>query len=127
VRSNRTKFEEASTGKLTVRNDLVIRATGLVSGEVRYGELPLEVGGEMAGDACVGFNADTNRWRRIGIERTVTIGRLPPLRAKATDSACSRSIEACKFRIAQIRSMLAHLRSGKTFDPRTVRSSHIPP
>ena len=37
-------------GKLTARNRLIIHATGKVTGEVRYGELEIERGGEISGD-----------------------------------------------------------------------------
>jgi len=37
-------------GKLTARSRLVIHATGKVTGEVRYGELEIERGGEISGD-----------------------------------------------------------------------------
>lgn len=37
-------------GELTVRKQLVIRATGNVSGKIRYGKLSIEEGGELAGD-----------------------------------------------------------------------------
>lgn len=36
-------------GELTVRNRLMIRATGQVKGNVRYGELELERGGRLSG------------------------------------------------------------------------------
>jgi cytoskeletal protein CcmA (bactofilin family) len=36
-------------GELTVRNRLLIRATGRVKGTVRYGELELERGGRISG------------------------------------------------------------------------------
>jgi cytoskeletal protein CcmA (bactofilin family) len=36
-------------GSLTVRKRLLIRATGRVSGQVRYGELEIERGGRLAG------------------------------------------------------------------------------
>jgi cytoskeletal protein CcmA (bactofilin family) len=36
-------------GDLTVRNRLLIRSTGRVSGNVRYGELELERGGRLSG------------------------------------------------------------------------------
>jgi cytoskeletal protein CcmA (bactofilin family) len=38
------------TGELTVRKRLVIHATGKVSGNVRYGKLVIEEGGELSGD-----------------------------------------------------------------------------
>jgi cytoskeletal protein CcmA (bactofilin family) len=37
-------------GELTVRKQLVIHATGKVTGKVRYGKLTIEEGGELAGD-----------------------------------------------------------------------------
>ena len=37
-------------GELTVRKQCVIRATGRVSGKIRYGKLSIEEGGELSGD-----------------------------------------------------------------------------
>jgi len=37
-------------GELTVRKQLVIHATGKVSGKIRYGKLSIEEGGELSGD-----------------------------------------------------------------------------
>ncbi len=37
-------------GELTVRKHLVIRATGHVSGKIRYGKISVEEGGELSGD-----------------------------------------------------------------------------
>lgn len=37
-------------GDLTARKHLVIRATGKVSGKIRYGKLAIEEGGELSGD-----------------------------------------------------------------------------
>jgi cytoskeletal protein CcmA (bactofilin family) len=37
-------------GELTVRRQLVIRATGHVSGKIRYGKLSIEEGGELSGE-----------------------------------------------------------------------------
>ena len=42
----RGRFE----GELTVRKQLVIHATGRVSGKIRYGRLTVEDGGEISGD-----------------------------------------------------------------------------
>jgi cytoskeletal protein CcmA (bactofilin family) len=42
----RGRFE----GELTARKQLVIRATGRVSGKVRYGKVAIEEGGELSGD-----------------------------------------------------------------------------
>jgi len=46
----RGRFE----GALTVRNRLLIRATGQVVGTVRYGQLEVECGGRISGDVQVG-------------------------------------------------------------------------
>jgi cytoskeletal protein CcmA (bactofilin family) len=37
-------------GELTARKQLVIHATGKVSGKIRYGKLTIEEGGELSGD-----------------------------------------------------------------------------
>jgi cytoskeletal protein CcmA (bactofilin family) len=37
-------------GELTVRKQLVIHATGKVTGKIRYGKLTIEEGGELSGD-----------------------------------------------------------------------------
>jgi cytoskeletal protein CcmA (bactofilin family) len=42
----RGRFE----GELTARKQLVIRATGRVSGTIRYGKVAIEEGGELSGD-----------------------------------------------------------------------------
>src|SRR2546426_4631505 len=44
----RGRFE----GELTARKQLVIRATGKVSGKVRYGKVAIEEGGEISGDVA---------------------------------------------------------------------------
>ncbi|GGB94878.1 hypothetical protein GCM10007205_00170 [Oxalicibacterium flavum] len=41
-------------GDLTVRQKLVIYATGKVSGKIRYGNLVIEEGGQLSGDVQVG-------------------------------------------------------------------------
>lgn len=41
-------------GELTVRQKLVIYATGKVSGTIRYGKLVIEEGGQLSGDVQVG-------------------------------------------------------------------------
>jgi len=43
-------------GDLTVRNKLVIYATGKVTGKIRYGKLVIEEGGQLTGDLQVGGN-----------------------------------------------------------------------
>ena len=42
----RGRFE----GELTARKQLIIRATGKLSGKVRYGKVAIEEGGELSGD-----------------------------------------------------------------------------
>lgn len=44
-------------GDLTVRQKLVIYATGKVSGKIRYGKLVIEEGGQLAGDVQVGTSS----------------------------------------------------------------------
>jgi cytoskeletal protein CcmA (bactofilin family) len=48
-------------GELTARKQLVIRATGRVSGKIRYGKVAIEEGGELSGDiaALPGEAAET--------------------------------------------------------------------
>lgn len=41
-------------GDLTVRQKLVIYATGKVSGKIRYGKIVIEEGGQLSGDVQVG-------------------------------------------------------------------------
>jgi cytoskeletal protein CcmA (bactofilin family) len=40
-------------GNLTVRNRLMIRSTGKVTGEIRYGMLEIECGGQISGDVQI--------------------------------------------------------------------------
>lgn len=47
-------------GDVTVRQKLVIYATGKVSGKIRYGKVVIEEGGQLAGDVQVGTAANTN-------------------------------------------------------------------
>jgi cytoskeletal protein CcmA (bactofilin family) len=42
----RGRFE----GNMTVRKRLMIRATGRVSGTIRYGQIEIECGGQISGD-----------------------------------------------------------------------------
>ncbi|MPN62135.1 hypothetical protein SDC9_209882 [bioreactor metagenome] len=37
-------------GELTARSQLIIHATGKVSGKIRYGKLVIDEGGELCGD-----------------------------------------------------------------------------
>ncbi|HYP69618.1 MAG TPA: polymer-forming cytoskeletal protein [Variovorax sp.] len=45
-------------GNLTVREKLVIHATGKVSGKIRYGKLVIEEGGQLSGEVSVGTSTD---------------------------------------------------------------------
>ncbi len=47
-------------GDVTVRQKLVIYATGKVSGKIRYGKVVIEEGGQLAGDVQVGIASNTN-------------------------------------------------------------------
>ncbi|RDI28814.1 bactofilin family protein [Pseudacidovorax intermedius] len=44
-------------GNLTVRQKLVIHATGKVSGKIRYGKIVIEEGGQLSGEISVGTSA----------------------------------------------------------------------
>ena len=44
-------------GTLTVREKLVIFATGKVTGKIRYGKLVVEEGGQLSGDIEVGTSS----------------------------------------------------------------------
>ena len=44
-------------GELTVREKLVIHATGKVSGKIRYGKVVIAEGGQLSGDVQVGTTA----------------------------------------------------------------------
>jgi cytoskeletal protein CcmA (bactofilin family) len=46
-------------GNLTVRQKLVIHATGKVTGKIRYGKLVIEEGGQLAGEILFGAVAST--------------------------------------------------------------------
>jgi len=48
-------------GDLTARKQLVIHATGKVSGKIRYGKLTIEEGGELSGDIGALNAADSAR------------------------------------------------------------------
>ncbi len=48
-------------GNLTVRNRLLIHATGKISGKIRYGMLEVECGGQLSGDVQMVSAEDTKR------------------------------------------------------------------
>jgi len=64
----RGRFE----GELTARKQLVIRATGRVSGKVRYGKIAIEEGGELSGDI-----AALPETQGAGVARAADPGRSP--------------------------------------------------
>src|SRR5712675_3264527 len=64
----RGRFE----GELTARKQLVIRATGKVSGKVRYGKIAIEEGGELSGDI-----AALPETKGAGVARAADQGRSP--------------------------------------------------
>src|SRR5258708_17921852 len=70
----RGRFE----GELTARKQLVIRATGKVSGKVRYGKVAIEEGGELCGDI-----AALPETKGTGAARTSDQGRSPAAPAQA--------------------------------------------
>src|SRR5438552_3462200 len=59
----RGRFE----GELTARKQMVIRATGKVSGKVRYGKVAIEEGGELSGDI-----AGLPETKRAGVARAAS-------------------------------------------------------
>ncbi len=59
-------------GDLTVRDRLVIHATGKVTGKIRYGKVVIEEGGQLAGDISFGTS-----------DRAQAAGALPALQRAA--------------------------------------------
>jgi len=59
-------------GDLTARKQLIIRATGKVTGKVRYGKLTIEEGGELSGDIGALNGADALRRERPVIAKPAT-------------------------------------------------------
>lgn len=53
-------------GELTARNQLIIHATGRVSGKIRYGKILIEEGGELSGDIASMATEQDGRLSRIG-------------------------------------------------------------
>ena len=57
-------------GELTAREHLVVRATGHVTGKVRFGELEIERGGQIIGDVQVfGEGAAAGRDAQIAVDK----------------------------------------------------------
>lgn len=44
-------------GDLTVRDKLIVYATGKITGKIRYGKLVVEEGGQLSGDVTFGTDA----------------------------------------------------------------------
>ena len=57
-------------GDLTARKQLVIHATGKVTGKIRYGKLAIEEGGELSGDIGSLSGPDTLRKDRPLVAKT---------------------------------------------------------
>ena len=53
VEFDRADISGVFEGELTARNHLVVRATGRVTGKVRFGELEIERGGQIIGDVQI--------------------------------------------------------------------------
>lgn len=52
-------------GELTARSQLIIHATGKVSGKIRYGKLVIDEGGELCGDInTLSAEKTTQNWQR---------------------------------------------------------------
>ena len=62
-------------GELTVRKQLVIHATGKVTGKIRYGKLTIEEGGELSGE--VGTLAASDSLARKEQRTTLPGAKLP--------------------------------------------------
>jgi cytoskeletal protein CcmA (bactofilin family) len=67
-------------GELTVRKQLLICATGKVSGKIRYGKLAIEEGGEITGDIAALADTQTKGSARTEPGRNAANATaLPPL------------------------------------------------
>src|SRR5437879_3588738 len=78
----RGRFE----GELTARKQLIIRATGKLSGKVRYGKVAIEEGGELSGDiAALPETKGTGAARAADQGRSPTA--TPPVHAPAQAGA----------------------------------------
>jgi len=62
-------------GNLTVRQKLVIYATGKVTGKIRYGKLVIEEGGQLAGEIAFGASANISA-NSIANSKGDAVGRL---------------------------------------------------
>ena len=62
-------------GDLTARTQLIIHATGRVSGKIRYGQLVIDEGGELCGDINA-LSAETNSYARPRNETLPTLSTI---------------------------------------------------
>jgi cytoskeletal protein CcmA (bactofilin family) len=58
-------------GELTVRKQLVIHATGKVSGKIRYAKIKVEEGAELSGEIQVSQTAEKDKASNISLPRRV--------------------------------------------------------
>jgi cytoskeletal protein CcmA (bactofilin family) len=76
-------------GKLTARKQLVIHATGRVSGEIRYGKVRIEEGGELSGDVSTLPAAEAHPWESAP-------GHAAPARGAAQEPAARAAKPAAR-------------------------------
>jgi cytoskeletal protein CcmA (bactofilin family) len=67
-------------GELTVRKQLLICATGKVSGKIRYGKLTIEEGGEISGD--IAALSDAGKGARTDSGRSAVVSSALPALAR---------------------------------------------
>ena len=70
-------------GQLTVRRQLVIYGTGRVSGQIRYGQIRIEEGGELSGDVSTLAGAQTGA-RRTESTAAPKVTQYEPVERAAT-------------------------------------------
>jgi len=69
VEFDRADISGIFEGELTAREHLVVRATGRITGKVRFGELEIERGGQLIGDGQVfGEKAAAARDARVDVD-----------------------------------------------------------
>jgi cytoskeletal protein CcmA (bactofilin family) len=62
-------------GELTARSQLIIHATGKVSGKIRYGKLVIDEGGELCGDINA-ISAENRSAHRVGNDFVPTLNAI---------------------------------------------------
>ena len=62
-------------GELTARSQLIIHATGKVSGKIRYGKLVIDEGGELCGDINA-ISAEKSAQNRVRTEAVPTLSAI---------------------------------------------------